>query len=156
MVAKLVSSQVKSFTIESPHPYADNQDILESIEVVGAFNLSITFDKQTKTERGCDYVTIFKPKSRSEEEEGERTWFGEEKYTGGMNGSSRNFPGVDNNEPLEIPGNRFDLHFHSDSSQNDWGYKIVVDVDCREDAPGDWESKKEIFDILLKTNPNCK
>jgi hypothetical protein len=41
----------------------------------------------------------------------------------------RNFPGLDGKPPLTIPASSFVLHFHSDGSNNDWGYKIKVEPD---------------------------
>ena len=53
-------------------------------------------------------------------------FWGDEKYTGGKDGSEQNFPGCKGNSALVIPGATFDVYFHSDFSVGDWGYKITV------------------------------
>ena len=53
-------------------------------------------------------------------------FWGEEKYSGGHDGSSKNFPGVGGVSALVIPASRFVVHFHSDGSNNEWGYKITI------------------------------
>jgi hypothetical protein len=50
------------------------------------------------------------------------TW-GEDKYTGGMNGTAKNFP--TSMDPLIIPSGSFVVHFHSDGSNHDWGFKLI-------------------------------
>ena len=53
-------------------------------------------------------------------------YWGEGKYSGGRNGSPKNFPGVGGVSALVSPASRFVVYFHSDGSNNDWGYKITV------------------------------
>jgi len=91
---------------ESPHPYLDNQDICKTITVPGAVSLKITFDNQSLTEQNYDYVTFYVDDSHT-------AFHGEQKYSGGRGGSSRNFPGTEGRPPLVIPGNSFVLYFHS-------------------------------------------
>ncbi len=52
--------------------------------------------------------------------------WGEEKYSGGRGGSSKNFPGVGGRGALVIPSSRFVVYFHSDSSGNGWGYMMTI------------------------------
>eukprot|EP01036_Dinobryon_divergens_P039057 gene39057-51389_t len=103
--------------IESAHPYSNNADTYTTVEVPGATEVLVYFDKQSATEKGCDYVRLYKDSSHS-------SHWGEEKYTG--RGSDRNFPGTANRPPLKIPSNSFVVYFHSDGSNVDWGFKLVV------------------------------
>ena len=50
---------------------------------------------------------------------------------------SENFPGTGDREPLVIEGSSCVLHFRSDSSTNDWGYKFTARGVCeqRTDPP---------------------
>lgn len=66
----------------------------------------VTFDPQTSTENNCDYVKFFKDDSHTEE-------WGETKYSGGLNGSDKNFPGL-KLPPLRIPAPSFVYYFYTD------------------------------------------
>jgi len=107
------------FSKESSHPYPDWADTFETIEVEGAISYSLTFDNQSLTEQNYDFVTFYVDESRS-------AFHGEQKYTGGRGGSTRNYPGTEGRPPLVINAKKFYLHFHSDGSNNDWGYKINI------------------------------
>lgn len=48
------------------------------------------------------------------------------KFTGGRGGSDKNWPGVGGNPPLTISAPSFCFYFHSDGSNNDWGYLMNV------------------------------
>ncbi len=50
--------------------------------------------------------------------------YGLDRYTGGMNGSASNWPGMQDREPLLIPSNRVIVYFHTDGSGVDWGFKV--------------------------------
>lgn len=54
-----------------------------------------------------------------------QTW-GLDKYHGGQAGSASNWPGVDL-PPLEIPAASFLVHFHSDGSNNDYGFRLIAE-----------------------------
>jgi hypothetical protein len=45
------------------------------------------------------------------------------RYTGGRNGTPRNYPGIGGIPPLVITGDSFGAAFHSDGSNVDWGFK---------------------------------
>ena len=63
---------------------------------------------------------------------------GEEKYHG-KNISDKNFPTRTN--PLFVNGNRFFMHFHSDGSTEEWGYRfLVVPVEAtkEDEVESDW------------------
>jgi len=109
---------------ESAHPYTHNMNSLEEHFFKGAKKLTITFDTKSSTENGADYVCFYKDQSRSE-------MYGE-KYTGGKDGCSSNWPGCYGRPPLVIPGNKFTLLFRTDGSVNDWGWKFTIKVESDE------------------------
>eukprot|EP01042_Synura_sphagnicola_P001742 gene1742-2043_t len=104
---------------ESPHPYENNQDVYTVVEMSGAIEYIVSFDEQSCTERNCDYVRFYKDDNHD-------SFWGEDKYSGGFQGSDKNFPGTGGRPALTIPAGRFVVHFHSDGSNTDWGYKITV------------------------------
>jgi hypothetical protein len=110
---------------ESKHPYDNDTDFLQVIEIPGAEAYSVVFDSRSSTERSCDYVTFFKDGERS-------AFWGRDKYSGGYDGSEKTFPGVEPRPfraplpPLIIPAESFVLYFHSDGSNVDWGFKVIV------------------------------
>ncbi len=103
----------KSF--ESPHEYLPNMNVHEVVNCPGAHKIVITFDSRTRTETGCDIVRFY------DSDDAELShWHGR--------GSDRRFPGLDNQPPLEITGNSFGFRFITDSSGQDWGYKMDVEI----------------------------
>jgi len=103
--------------IESPHPYPDASETFTPVEVPGAIGYEIVFASECRTESSCDYVRLFKDDSHNE------VW-GEDRYHG--RDGYQNWAGCDGRPALEIPSARFVVHFHSDGSCNDWGYKITA------------------------------
>ena len=89
------------------------------VEMSGATGYIVTFDEQSSTEEDCDYVRFYK-------DDGHDSFWGDDKYSGGYQGSNKNFPGTGGRPALTIPAGRFVVHFHSDGSNSDWGYKITV------------------------------
>lgn len=114
--------EISSLTqhIESAHPYPNSSNFYSPVNVPGAVGYSVIFDSRSCTESDCDYVTFYKDESHS-------SHWGDRKYSGGHNGSTSNFPGVGRHPPLIIAAPQFVLHFHSDGSVNDWGYRITVE-----------------------------
>jgi hypothetical protein len=114
--------------VESAHPYADDSDSYTVVDVEGCLGYTITFDEQSKTELTYDYIRFYKDDNHGE-------YWGEDKYHGGRGSSSRNFPGVNGRPPLHIPAGRFVIHFKSDGSNNEWGYKIycAMEMPTKED-----------------------
>jgi len=100
---------------ESSHPYADNTDKTETVEIPGAESITLTFDPQCKTENNCDYVRILK--------KGSDETYGPD-FTGSDDGM--NWPGFGGRDPLVIPSDSCRILFHSDGSNNNWGYKVTV------------------------------
>eukprot|EP01041_Mallomonas_annulata_P002438 gene2438-4728_t len=99
--------------LESPHPYKDNMDETYDISVPGATELIITFSAMSRTENNYDYLRFYKDSSRG-------AYWGQERYSGKM------WPGVNGVEPLRIPASSCVVYFHSDGSNNDWGFKFTA------------------------------
>jgi hypothetical protein len=108
--------------VESAHPYADSTDSYTTISEEGAISYSITFDPQSSTESNYDFLRFYKDSSHN-------AYWGADKYCGGRGGSSKNFPGMDGRPPLVIPADSFVIHFKTDNSNNDWGYKMTITVE---------------------------
>jgi hypothetical protein len=104
---------------ETKHPYDCNEERYETVCIPGAKKLTCIFDPKTASERGCDYLRFYKDDSRGE-------FWGENQFTGGKDGSSQNWPGVQGNPPLEIPADHFVIYWHTDGSVVDWGWKLKV------------------------------
>lgn len=103
-----------SRSIESAHNYADNSDIYWPISIPNAEKVSIRFDNRSTTEARCDYIQFFRGINVRQD------FFGE-KYSGSK------FPGANGEPPLEIINvTDFEIYFHSDASQNAWGFKIDI------------------------------
>jgi hypothetical protein len=69
-------------------------------------------------EANCDYVRLLNSDNR------ELPAYGEERYTG--RGSDRKWAGVDTLPAVVIPGDCFEVHFHSDSSNTDHGFRLLA------------------------------
>ncbi|RHY91178.1 hypothetical protein DYB35_002943 [Aphanomyces astaci] len=119
---------------ESRHPYRDGQDVYETVFVKNAKSLRISFDAASRTEQGCDYVTFYKDSSHSQR-------WGDDTYSG--RDGSENFPGCGGRPALDIPADSFVLFWHSDSSNNDWGYKFTVEATYK-DIPASSFSTDEL------------
>lgn len=106
--------------VESPsHPYDNSMDWKHQVEIPGAEAVGIVFDPQTSTENSYDFIRFLHSRDSSE-------YYGNEKYSGGREGSEKHFPGIGDDEPLIIPANKFCVNFQSDSSNNDWGFRFVA------------------------------
>ena len=114
-----VANVVTDGTVESAHPYANSTDTYTTIKVPGAEAYRVTFDERTSTQRTYDYLQFFKGDDHKE-------FWGADKYHGGRGGSSKHFPGVGGTPPLLIPASRFVMHFHTDESNDDWGFKFTA------------------------------
>lgn len=100
------------------HPYSSNLDEDKVIHIPGATSLSIWFDPRTETEQNYDFIQ-FKGEGQ--------TIYGEAKYSGGYNGRDKNFPIVGaSSQPLLIPADTVKMTFHSDGSNEGWGYRFIV------------------------------
>ncbi len=112
---EVVATQV----VESPHPYLDSQDLTHAIKLPDESTLSsieymeVTFDSRCRTESNCDYVSFWQDGTRQ----------GLQKYHGRDPGV---WAGVGATEVLRVKGSSMEARFHSDGSNNDWGYKFTV------------------------------
>lgn len=102
-------------TIESTHPYAANMEMLQSVSFPGASQIALFFDMKCSTERKYDVLTVYKD-AFSKEIWGDM---------GGYSGST-GWPGTDGKRPILIPSDHCCLHFKSDGSRQDWGFKVVA------------------------------
>lgn len=104
----------KTRVLESKHPYDNNTKQTTLVCVPGAVRLSVSFDPQSRTETGCDYLVFYKDSSK-------RARWGLDKYSG-----RDNWPGCGGRPPLEIPGPSFVLYWFTDGSNYDWGWRFTV------------------------------
>ena len=109
-------SEANCVVLESKHPYDDYTNSMDMIELPGEESMVVWFDPKTKTEHSYDYVTFW--------DENKQERYGEEKYSGGRDGSSQNWPTLEN--PLRIPAGKCAVSFNSDGSNNDWGWKLLA------------------------------
>jgi hypothetical protein len=115
MQLDVVATQV----VESPHPYLDSQDLTHPIKpaderICSSIEcMEVVFDTRCRTESNCDYVTFWKDGVRQ----------GAQKYHGHSPGV---WAGVGAQEILTVTGSSMEARFHSDGSNNDWGYKFTV------------------------------
>ncbi|DAZ99415.1 TPA: hypothetical protein N0F65_004048 [Lagenidium giganteum] len=133
--SQLPRARGASRVIESAHPYHDNLDQYWQLSIPGAIKIKVMFDPRSKTETGCDWVCFYKDGSNRSE------LYGETQYGG--RGGSENFPGCGGRPPLIIDADRFEVHFHSDSNQSDWGFKLyAVGIFETESAAGEADGPK--------------
>jgi hypothetical protein len=90
-------------------------DQYTEVRIPGAKKLVISFDPQSRTENGCDFVMFLDANRQSLHPT-------VEKYTG--RDGNQNWPGCEGRPPLEIDGDSCQIYFHSDGSVTDWGYKV--------------------------------
>lgn len=102
---------------ESLHDYANNTNETDMIDVPGASALIVTFDAQSVTEEGHDYLAFY-----LDAECNRRVPGSEEKYSG----SGNRWPGVADSEPLRIPCGRFWYRWVTDGSHTYWGWRMTV------------------------------
>jgi len=111
---------LEPLVIESNHPYEHNLDVYFPVKIKGAKKLSITFDKNTSTESGCDFIRLFADSTRS------NSIPNADQLSGGKNGSSSNWPGLEDRAPLIVESDSFEIYWHTDGSLNSWGWKMYV------------------------------
>jgi thiol-disulfide isomerase/thioredoxin len=106
--------------VESEHPYLPSTDVYWTVRFPGAEYVTVSFDSMCSTEESendpHDYVTIYKDATCTDH-------WGPQKRIGGTN--SDNWPGA-NGPPFTIPGDGFVVHFHSDATKEDWGFKLTA------------------------------
>lgn len=105
--------------LDSDHPYKHSANEYILVNVPGAAGYSVTFSDNTATELIYDYIKFFKDDSHTD-------FWGQGKYSGGAGGAAGNWPGQGSRPALEIPAPKFIVHFRSNASGNDWGFRMVV------------------------------
>ncbi|KAF6029661.1 hypothetical protein EB796_011992 [Bugula neritina] len=116
---------INTWTEESPHNYANNQNITKTFNSPGAKYFIIEFDSRCHTERKYDYLEFSNTTGTThkfDQKVGSDSW------------------------PLrlEIKGNKLKFLFHSDQSNNEWGYKFTVTAKGIPDTP-----VSQVFDFHL-------
>ncbi|GMF49964.1 unnamed protein product [Phytophthora fragariaefolia] len=127
--------------LESTHPYQDNADQYWDVSIPGAKKIMMVFDRRCKSEAGCDWLRFYKAGSNRSETIGPD-------QIGGR-GDSENWPGTGGRPPLYIDGDSFEVYFHSDSSNNDWGFKLYAIGIFKEDETMP-ESKSDSCKNMVK------
>ncbi|RLN93241.1 hypothetical protein BBJ28_00005902 [Nothophytophthora sp. Chile5] len=130
--------------LESMHPYHDNMDQYWDVSIPGAKRIKVVFDRRCKSEAGCDWLRFYKSGSNRTETLGPD-------QIGGR-GDSENWPGSRDRPPLFIDDDSFEVYFHSDSSNNDWGFKFYAIGIFEEEDPslsgGNASDSKEVLGLL--------
>ncbi|RLN02302.1 hypothetical protein BBJ28_00003986 [Nothophytophthora sp. Chile5] len=131
--------------LESMHPYHDNMDQYWDVSIPGAKRIKVVFDRRCKSEAGCDWLRFYKSGSNRTETLGPD-------QIGGR-GDSENWPGSRDRPPLFIDDDSFEVYFHSDSSNNDWGFKFyAIGIFEEEEDPslsgGKASDSKEVLGLL--------
>lgn len=54
------ASVPKPLSFETPHPYTNDARWQQRVEVKGAAALLVSFDPQSRSENGCDYLMFYK------------------------------------------------------------------------------------------------
>lgn len=98
-------TRTRSLTFESNHPYENNLDQREEIRIPGARKLVFSFDQQCRTETNFDYLVIGREEALEEQ-------------VVKMTGTGW--------QEVEVEGDTAYVLFHSDVSNNEWGYKFTV------------------------------
>ena len=112
---------IKEQIIESAHPYSSNASINEDYFFPNASRLYVEFDEKCATEGRCDMLRI-------------SDLDGKLLFEAYGRRSSRNFPGLNGKPVYEFPPGcqGFKLHFYSDYSDEDWGYRMKVTAHVKE------------------------
>ncbi|XP_078346247.1 zinc finger ZZ-type and EF-hand domain-containing protein 1-like isoform X2 [Oculina patagonica] len=117
---------LRTWDVESAHNYENNQDVKMVFNCPGCSEFTVDFDPRCETERRYDYL----------------------EFTD-SNGSKKRFDQKVDTEkwPKSVEfkaGNRLLFNFHSDGSNNEWGYKFKVTAKGSPDVALSW-----IFDLQL-------
>eukprot|EP00854_Cymbomonas_tetramitiformis_P003928 gene3928-4894_t len=107
------AEEIVEKVVESPHNYLPNMDEDYKVMIPGASKLTLHFDPRCVTESGCDYVSV-----RLEQDACEI------RRLDGPKGDSWT-------KPLEVAGNEVHFHFHSDGSNEMWGFRVAVKAAVR-------------------------
>jgi hypothetical protein len=100
----------RDMTLESAHNYEDNSDIREEVVFEGAAKIVLTFDPRSATEANCDWFKLYSDEAR-------------ENCLHELTGRANEGCWA---TKYEVVGDRVYTHFHSDSSNVDWGWKMTA------------------------------
>lgn len=117
---------LRTWDVESLHNYENNQDIKMVFSCPGCSEFTVEFDPRCETERRFDYLEFTDSngnKKRFDQKVDTEKW-----------PKSVNFKA----------GNRLLFNFHSDGSNNEWGYKFTVTAKGSPDVALSW-----VFDLQL-------
>lgn len=114
-----------------------NSDLHWDLNFPNALRMTIVFDNESKTENNYDYVIIWKDSTKQEK------WHDEEKFSG--RGGNEKFPGIGDMAPLVIEGNSAYVEFHSDGSNEDWGFRFTATAEFKQSSPS--TQRHWIFDL---------
>mmetsp|Transcript_61015 Transcript_61015/g.193529 ORF Transcript_61015/g.193529 Transcript_61015/m.193529 type:complete len:1075 (-) Transcript_61015:34-3258(-) len=104
----------KPVTVQSPHPYENLMDSEEKVHVPGALYLTVQFDSRCSTEKGYDYLQVYRSPKRTDPVGG--------RFSGEMQSKGHTWP----SRPLKVAGDTAYFCFLSDSSNRDWGFRCTV------------------------------
>ena len=104
-------------TLQSAHPCRPGTDMYTTVSFPGASYIALYFDPECSLELDHDYVTLYKDESCG-------AFWGEERITGSA--TEGGWPGAGGRPPLTIPTDHFVLHFHTDTENEEWGFKLVA------------------------------
>ena len=117
---------LRTWDVESPHNYENNQHVTQVFNCPGASYFIVEFDPRCETEKRYDYLEFTDSngmKMKFEQKVGTEKWPNLITFRG---------------------GHRLHFLFHSDSSNNEWGYKFKVTAKGCPDEPLSW-----MFDLQL-------
>ncbi|XP_077868975.1 zinc finger ZZ-type and EF-hand domain-containing protein 1-like [Saccoglossus kowalevskii] len=120
------SVTLRTWNIESTHNYENNLHITQIFYCPGASSFHVEFDSRCETEKRYDYLEFTDArgvKQRFDQKIGSDKWPKSIKFKGGP---------------------RLQFLFHSDSSNNEWGYKFTVAAKGCPDVSLSW-----LFDLQL-------
>mmetsp|Transcript_19815 Transcript_19815/g.54665 ORF Transcript_19815/g.54665 Transcript_19815/m.54665 type:complete len:344 (+) Transcript_19815:212-1243(+) len=111
--------------VESPHPYLNSMDTWQKLYLPFAEEMQVYFDPRSCMEHGdlskldkvYDYVSFHMARKA------ESAKWGAERYSGGGHRAS-NLPLLES--PLLVESDQCWVHFRSDASNVDWGYKVYA------------------------------
>jgi hypothetical protein len=108
-----VIDETEVTVIETEHKYSNDMRKYWRLKVPNAYKYVVECDPNSKTEKEFDYLCFYEGVERS-------------KKIGGKTYSGTSFPGINSCPKLEIKMPVFDMYFHSDGSNNDWGFKATI------------------------------
>jgi len=129
---KVLVSEETEVVVESEHPYLNDTNKMYTISIPGASSIKLQFDSRSRTEDNYDYVTLYKDAAKS-------AWIGpKEKFCGTSFGT----------DSFEVAQDQVFVWFHSDGSNNDWGFRLVASgVTVVDRTPPD--SQPSVLSILF-------